>query len=109
MTNKIPGGLFVPSLIASALLLIALINSQPSSYYTLLRIIVCGVSILIALTLYRSGQQSPWLWIVGFIALLYNPIVEIHLDQDIRRIAYLASAVILPFTARKLTGRLPKL
>lgn len=109
MTNKIPGGLFVPSLIASALLLIALINNQPSSYYTLLRIIVCGVSILIALTMVRSGQQSSWLWIVGFIALLYNPIVEIHLDQDIRRIAYLASAVILPFTARKLTGRLPKL
>lgn len=109
MTNKIPGGLAAPSLIASALLLIALINSQPDSYYTLLRIVVCGVAALIVLALYRSGQQTPWLWVVGFIALLYNPIIEIHLDQDIRRVAYLASAIVLPLTAWKLSSRSAKL
>ena len=107
MMNKIPGGLIAPSLIASALLLIALIDDQPSSYYTLLRIVVCGVAILLTLVLYRSGRQTPWLWVVGFIALLYNPIIEIHLDWDIRRIAYLASAIVLPFTAWKLSGSSP--
>ncbi|MBI3312418.1 MAG: hypothetical protein HYZ88_02715 [Candidatus Omnitrophica bacterium] len=109
MANKIPGGLLAPSLIASALLIIPLLDDQPYSYYTLLRIVVCGVAALIALTMYRAKQDNPWIWVVGFIALLYNPVIPIHLDPDIRRIAYIASAVILPLTAWKLKSPSEKL
>lgn len=104
MPNRIPGGFMAPALIASAILVIPLLDDQPSSYYTLLRIVVCGVATLIALTMYRSRQDTAWIWVVGFIALLFNPLIPIHLDDDIGRIAYVAAAIVLPFTARKVSS-----
>ena len=54
--------------------------SMPYGYYTLSRLIVCGCSLYFAHRLY-SENQSPFVWIFGFFAVLYNPIIPIHLYQ----------------------------
>ena len=63
----------IPSLIAAAMLLLALAD-LPYGYYQLLRFIVCGVGVYVAYTAYN--WQKKWvMWLFGFIALLFNPLI----------------------------------
>lgn len=69
------------SLIAAAMLLGALAD-WPYGYYQLLRFVTCGVSVYIAVLAYN--WQKMWaLWLFGFIALLFNPLIPIHLSRDV--------------------------
>jgi hypothetical protein len=53
----------------------------PYGYYTLLRLVVTGVSVLGAAA--ASGtDRSAWLWAFGATAFLFNPIIPIYLDRD---------------------------
>ena len=49
-------------------------------YYTLSRLVVCGCSVYFAYRLYRKNQTS-FVWVFGFLAVLYNPIIPVHLYQ----------------------------
>ena len=63
------------------MLLIALAD-LPYGYYQLLRFVVCGVGVYVAYTAYT--WQKKWaMWLFGFIALLFNPLIPIHLSQEI--------------------------
>jgi hypothetical protein len=53
---------------------------MPYGYYTLSRLVVSGCSLYFAHRLYRENQ-TPFVWIFGFFAILYNPIIPIHLYQ----------------------------
>ena len=53
---------------------------MPYGYYTLSRLVVCGCSVYFAHRLYRENQ-TVFVWIFGFFAVLYNPIVPVHLYQ----------------------------
>jgi hypothetical protein len=53
---------------------------MPYGYYTLSRLVVCGCSLYFAYGLYRENQNT-FVWIFGFFAVLYNPIIPIHLYQ----------------------------
>ncbi len=73
--------LLIPSLIAAAMLLGALAD-LPYGYYQLLRFVVCGVSVYVAYMAYK--WQKIWAtWLFGFIALLFNPLIPIHLSREI--------------------------
>ena len=51
---------------------------MPYGYYFLSRLVVCGCAIYYAVQF--SGQSHATLvWIFGFLAVLYNPIIPIHL------------------------------
>ena len=51
---------------------------MPYGYYFLSRLVVCGCAIYYAAQF--SGQSHATLvWIFGFLAVLYNPIIPIHL------------------------------
>ena len=50
-------------------------------YYTLLRLVVCGSSIFAAYTAYELDKHV-YVWIMGFIALLFNPIAPVKLTRD---------------------------
>ena len=78
-TSKRPH--LIPALIAAALLLGALVD-LPYGYYQLLRFVVCGMSVYIAFTAYN--WQKMWaVWLFGFIAVLFNPLIPIHLSREI--------------------------
>lgn len=86
-------GFIIARIIAIIFLLLALEN-QPYGYYILLRFIVCGVSAYGAFFASRLGETG-WIWILGIIAVLFNPIIPIHLDRETWAIVDLGVAVIL--------------
>ena len=72
---------FVPSLIVAVMLLLALVE-WPYGYYQLLRFVICGVGVYVAYTAYN--WQKMWaMWLFGFIALLFNPLIPIHLSTEL--------------------------
>ena len=71
----------IPSIIAAVMLLGALAE-WPYGYYQLLRFVVCGASVFVAFKAYE--WQKIWaVWMFGFIALLFNPLIPIHLTREI--------------------------
>ena len=53
---------------------------MPYGYYTLLKLVVCGCSIYYAYHLYEKKDQT-FVWVFGFFAILYNPIIPIYLYE----------------------------
>ncbi len=71
----------IPSLVA-ALMLLGGLARWPYGYYQLLRFVVCGVSVYVIYMAYN--WQRKWaIWLFGFIAFLFNPIIPIHLSREI--------------------------
>ena len=68
-----------PLIIACLLLLIA-IAPMPYGYYQFLRIAITIVAGITAYDLYEK-KQNNWLFAFVLIMILYNPIIEIHLNK----------------------------
>ncbi len=67
----------IPAAIA-ALMLFGALGRWPYGYYQLLRFVVWGISISIAFMAYR--WQKLWAtWLFSFMAVLFNPLIPIHL------------------------------
>ena len=74
----------VPALwILPAIMLLIAVLPLPYGYYTLLRIVVCIAASFIAYSV-RSESENVGLWAVVFavIALIFNPIIPIHLPRE---------------------------
>jgi hypothetical protein len=54
---------------------------MPYGYYNILRVVVCVSAVFMAVRAMKSekGQLVPWLF--GGLALLYNPILPVHLND----------------------------
>jgi hypothetical protein len=79
MKSKILG-LYVAWLVAAAMLVYAVIEKHPYSYYMLLRWICCAVFAYSAVIAFEMNRVA-WTWIFGVFAGLYNPIFRVHLDR----------------------------
>jgi hypothetical protein len=95
-------GFLISRLIASGMLILAL-SGHPYSYYILLRWVVCGTA---AYGAFKSVEleKSGWAWILGIIALLFNPIIPVHLSREIWAPIDVMAALIFVvsiFTIRK--------
>ena len=53
---------------------------MPYGYYTLSKLVVCGSSIYFAYHLYEKKDMT-FVWIFGFLAVLYNPIIPVYLYE----------------------------
>jgi len=62
------------------MLLLAILPIWPYGYYMLLRLVVCGTAVYIAYNVKMINKQG-WMWTMVFIALLFNPLIPIHLDK----------------------------
>ena len=69
----------IPAAVA-ALALFAALGEWPYGYYTLLRLLVCGAGAYTAFVMYQ-WQKVGLAWLFGFIAVLFNPIVTVHLSR----------------------------
>ena len=84
--------LVIPCIVASLMLILALLD-MPYGYYTLLRLVVCGMGVFVAIFAYNS--RKFWaVYLFGFIAVLFNPLVPIHLDREIWRGIDIVCAVL---------------
>jgi hypothetical protein len=88
----------IPTAIALAVLLLAVVFGHwPYGFYMLLRLIVCGCSIYLALRT-NNTRNRAWTWILGGMAVLFNPIVPIHMDRsDWQIVDLIASITLLVF------------
>jgi len=69
------------SIIAIIMLLLAIPSEiWPYGYYILLRWVVTGAALFILWIAYEL-EKKTWLWIMGAIAILFNPIAPIYLDK----------------------------
>lgn len=62
------------------LLLVFATRELPYDYYTILRLVVCGVSAY-GCYIAHINKDRVWYWIFGIIAFLFNPIVPIYLEK----------------------------
>lgn len=82
----------IPAIIAAIMLLLAL-APFPYGYYKLLRLVVCGVSLYVAFTAFN--WQKMWaVWVFGFVAILFNPLIPIHLSREIWQLIDMACALL---------------
>ena len=80
-------------IVPSAALAIAL-TEMPYGYYVLLRLLVCGLCLFLALNEARNGRPI-WVWILGGVAVLYNPILRIHLNRELWSVVNVATILLL--------------
>jgi hypothetical protein len=66
-------------LICAALLFIGLID-LPIGYYTLLRIVVTIGAVAVVVSEFQNGLNI-WVLIFGLIAVLFNPIIPVYLND----------------------------
>lgn len=65
-----------------AVLLFCAILPLPYGYYTFLRLTTCLGGLFLAHELYKQQQQNTAILLIG-IALLFNPIIPVHLSRGI--------------------------
>ena len=71
----------IPCLIAASMALVA-IADLPYGYYTFMRLVVCATAIFVLVVAARSGQMWA-IWLYGMFALLFNPVVPVHLTKGL--------------------------
>jgi hypothetical protein len=70
------------TIIAATVLFLALFNGWPYGFFTLLRFVVFASSAYVAWMAYVA-QREKWAWVFGFLAVLFNPFILIHLNREI--------------------------
>ena len=74
--------IWIPQAIAGVMLLWALNPENPYGYYILLRWVCCAAFTYLALKAHAQGKDG-WVWVLGVMAVIYNPIIRIHLTREI--------------------------
>lgn len=81
--KTVPGSIAIPVSVAGLLIAYA---SMPYGYYMIMRCLICGVSIYLALASYsriKNEMQRNGVCIgLTICAILYNPIFRVHLDRE---------------------------
>jgi hypothetical protein len=86
-------GFIVARLIAAGLLFWAL-DRHPYGYYTLLRWVVCGVAAYAATQALGMNKLS-WVWTFGIVAVLFNPLVPVHLNRELWAVIDVGVAILM--------------
>jgi hypothetical protein len=64
-------------------LIIAVLFEPPYGFYTMLRFVVTIYCGYVAYTFYKMSEGKNYLYVLfGLLAILFNPIVPIHLDRE---------------------------
>lgn len=73
------------ALLATAAFAFVAIADLPFGYYRLLRWVVCAVAIASAIQLH-GGKRQGWAWVLGAVALLFNPLVPVRFEKATWRV-----------------------
>lgn len=91
----------IPTFISVTMLLMAMCINLPYGFYTLMRLVVCLTCIFDASLAYQKKQRY-WMYTMGFIALLFNPIIKVHFDKSTWQLIDLVTAIVLVIYVVKL-------
>ena len=87
------------------MLVVAMFPIRFYGYYILLKLVVCGGFGYLATTAYSRGVRGGWLWLLGGIAVLYNPIVRLPMEREIWTFADFATIAVLVVSMKRARGR----
>jgi hypothetical protein len=85
--------------VLAAGLLFGALGRHQYDYYVLLRVATCAAG---AYSGYLAAEQGkrPWAWTLGVIAVLFNPLVPVHLSRSAWQPIDLVTALLLLFSIR---------
>lgn len=89
------------SVVASIMLFVAVME-MPYGYYTLMRIVVCITCVYGGLQAHAYGKEN-WLWILGALAVLFNPLIPIYLERGIWVPIDIISGITIFISSKSLT------
>jgi hypothetical protein len=72
----------IPLMLSTVALLIAVFGDMPYDFFELLRVLVFVTSLIVMAALWKAKIVSGWIWLTGSVAILYNPLMTIHLHRD---------------------------
>jgi hypothetical protein len=75
-------------------LLLAAFSDWPYGFYELLRLGVCTVSLYWAVEMFKQ-KQTVWAWALGANAVLFNPLLPIHMAREQWEIVDLLDGIFL--------------
>lgn len=85
-------------------ILICAVFPFPYAYYQFVRLVACGVFGYGAYITHQNGESFlPWL--LGGIALLFNPLFPVYLDRATWSIFDVIAAVILLLNIKRITAQ----
>ena len=65
------------------MLLFSAVPDLPYGYFTLLRLVIFFTSLLMIVFTLREGRKAyTWSIIFAFIALLFNPLIEVNFERE---------------------------
>ena len=80
------------TVVAVFVLILAMLPGNTYGYFIFLRWVVCAVLILFIL-LFLNRDLISWAYGFGFLAVLYNPILRVHLTRDIWVVLNIATII----------------
>ncbi|HXJ94944.1 MAG TPA: DUF6804 family protein [Terriglobia bacterium] len=83
----------VPAIVSAVLLLLAVLGRWPYGFYTLLRLGACGGAVYLAVQA-NALRRFAWAWIMGGVAVLFNPLVPIRLPRSAWQVIDVVAAVV---------------
>jgi len=96
---------WIPLVASITMLLMALADSWPYGFYQLLRIVVAGTAAYIVVQ--TANRRQCWPWIMGGLALLFNPILPISFTRkDWQPIDFGVAVIFLIALIQELRRRL---
>ena len=75
------------------MLLWALNPDNPYGYYILLRWVCCAAFAYLAIQALAQEKQG-WVWVLGVTAVVYNPIIRVHLTRGIWSVINVTTIVV---------------
>lgn len=95
-----------------AVMLVLAFGAWPYGYFMLLRVVVCLAAALLAIDIYRrAGRFDLWCVVFVAIAVLFNPVLPVHLTRAIWSLVDPAVAALFIanfFMSRSGAGEGPK-
>ena len=85
--------IWIPQVFTIAMLLWALNPHNPYGYYILLRWVCCAAFVYLAIQALAQDKEG-WVWLFGVTAVVYNPIIRIHLTREIWSVVNVATIVV---------------
>ena len=85
---------FVAARVIAAIVALVGVASLPYGYYVLLRWVVCPVAAYTALEAAKQPKKG-WTWVFGVLALVFNPILPVHLTREVWPVVDFAACVLM--------------
>lgn len=67
----------------------------------LLRIVCCAVCAYLGVAAASTGK-TPWTWTLGIFAVIYNPVMRVHLTREIWSVVNVVTIIVLAVSVAQL-------